>query len=305
MPSLTALVDLLSLDVVAALVQAGYRAPWRPGVSMLPVVAATNTTPIVVTLDTSSLGERGLMLQAGAPLHLVFADVGGNDAVNKQDPADLRNEAWHARVLDASRVELYDLDESTGQAFPSVGNGGYTSGGTCSRAFTSGRILCGEEHIYEQADAPRAVMVPRRSKFQARSVTNPRTIASVTEQQRQELARSIRTEVVSFEVHVWGALIAAADDPAIGFDYAREIYHQIIRSAHLRCAGVVTPESGQWVDQAENATQIAKRGREFVFEIGIQTPVPDRALTYAPTNVAPEIPTSMTLPDTSSGEGCP
>lgn len=305
MPGIVELVDLLSLDVVAALVAAGYRAPWRPSVSTLPVLGATNTTPIVVTLDTSSLGDRGFDMQPGAPMHLVFADVGGNLATNKIDPDDLRHEAWHAEVIDGSRVALYDLDESTGAKVASVGDGAYTSGGTCSRAFADGRIQVGEEHLYEQMAPPRVVFVPRRSKFEAKLVTNARTIASVLEQQREEAARSLRTEIVMFEVHAWGGMIEAADDPRAGFNLAQILYQQIIRSAHLRGAGVIHPDGGEWADQRPDATQIAKRGREFVFEIGIRTPIPDRTLPRAPSDVTHEIPTTMKLPDETTEDGCP
>lgn len=272
--SLVALVALLSLDVTTTLVSGGY------GLAALSIVGATNATPIVVTTSAAH--------NVAVKAHVVISGVLGNTAANNLDTDGVTNNAWHAVPVDATRLALYSVSRTTGAITPSVGSGAYTSGGTLRAALTDGRILLGREHVYEQSAPPRIVMIPVGGMWGPKSVANPSNVNGYpsAEVLRQNQQRSIRTENVNFECHVWGA--ASTPDPENDFDATQVLYHQLVRSAHTRCAGVFDLSNGQWADQGAQATQITKSGHEFVFAMSLATPVLGKLLPLAPADVAPE-----------------
>jgi hypothetical protein len=281
--SVEVLPALLSLDLTAGLVKQGVRAPWSAGeepgdtpITTLDVLDASNTTPIVITVALGGLSA--IAPKEGRLLHVVIAGVTGNTAANKVDPRTLRNEAWVAIVTSSedattTTLALYELSGSTGGLVPSVGNGAYAGGGTVSKALVDGRILVGREHIGESSAAPRVVFVPLRLAFGPRDDASSWTADAMSEGEtdREELNRTIASERITYEVHAWGKAATSLSS----FTATARIVHQVIRSAHLRCAGVYEPGNGDWLDQHEGAPQRLKYGHEVVFSLTLAAPIDD------------------------------
>lgn len=307
MPGIVALVDLLSIHATTQLVSAGYVAQWNdPAVLSLTVASITNATPMVVTCTT----PHGIRPN-GEAASVVISGVVGTTAANNFDDNTANesstagmNIAWYAVPVSDVAFALYSVDP-TGTITASTGNAAYVSGGIVRKAFTDGCVLLGREHIFEQSAPPRVALVPVSSQFGPKSVSGG-TMRSPqpSAQTRREFAqRSIATETVFFEVHVWGA--ATPRSPRRDFDATQFLYQQIIRSAHLLGCGIYTPESGQWTDQREAATQIVKLGHEFVFGLTFATPILDRALAEVPRPLVPVAITNLQPSDGGSSEvGC-
>jgi hypothetical protein len=282
-----ALPTLISLDATAGLVARSAVASWSTGsglASSISVLGASNTSPIVITVPANSLtvSDDTVGVKTSRAYHIVISGVEGNTAANNLDSTTERNEAWHAVVLTPTTLALYTINPSTGALVASTGNGAYTSGGTIKRAFVDGKILLGREYIGASSAAPRVVFVPVRSTFSAPNPASPWTTVAIAaeETEREDLGRALQTETIFYEVHVWGQ---EGSTTAASFTATQRMYHQIIRSAHLRCAGVYElGGAGQWVDQDEGAPQRMKLGHEFVFMLGIQAPVVDDPYEYAP-----------------------
>ena len=282
-----ALPALISLDATAGLVQRGAIVPWSTGSGMsntIAVLGASNTSPIVITVPANSLtvSDTTVGVFTGRVMHIVIEGVEGNTAANNLDDTTERNEAWHAVVLTPTTLALYTLNDSTGARVASTGNGVYTTGGTIKRAFTDGMILLGREYIGEQSAPPRVVFIPVGSTFEAPNAASPWTDAAIAagETEREDLYRPLQTETILYQVHVWGQ---AGSTTAASFTAVQRLYHQIIRSAHLRCAGVYEVGGrGEWLDQTGNAVQREKLGHEFMFTLGIKAPVLDDPYEYAP-----------------------
>jgi len=292
-PGISAIVALLSLDMTAALVASG-----RAVSSLaLTVTGATNASPIVIT--TSS--PHGILPGVSQAHHVVVAGVAGNTAANNLDADGVTNNAWIAVALDDTRFALYRLDP-TGTLVPSSGNGAYTSGGTVSRAFTDGKALLGRQHIFELSYAPRVVFVPRGTGWGPKSVYSASRVAGYPsdEVRRQNQQRSIRTDEVQLEVHVWG--VANPPDPNLDFDETQALYQQVVRSAHALMPGTYELGPGTWPDQDEGASQQVKAGHEFVFGLSMGTPVLDKLLPYAPADVASQLAVNLQPADGSPPE---
>lgn len=311
--SVDVLPDLLSLDVTAGLVKQGRRARWNPGVTegdmptyTVPVLNASNTTPIVITLAAGAIGA--IAPREGRILHVVIAGVTGNTAANKLSVKEQRNEAWVAIVTSEegatqTTLALYDLDPSTGGLVPSVGNGAYVSGGTVSKALLDGAILVGKEYVTENTFAPRIVFVPLRTTYGPRDVTSSFTAAAIAdgEVERERTMRSVATTVWWYEVHVWGiAPPGAVELGKRSFGHTEALHHQVIRSAHARCKACYELGSGTWLDQVDGAPQRIKGGHELVFQLGLSAPVPDAAL-----ELSPDVLTVDTVLNLDIGDGSP
>lgn len=145
-----------------------------------------------------------------------------------------------------------------------------------------GQILLGRQHLLEQSAPPRIVFVPVRSVFGARDTYNRSRVASSpsTEQRLQYAQRALHSEVVTFEVHVWGA--AEPPDPDDDFDATQALYHVVIQSLRANITGGYELGDGDWTDQHPDAAQLQKLGHEFVFEVSIGTPVLDELHPLVP-----------------------
>lgn len=297
MGSVDLLPDLLSLDVTAGLVKQGLRAPWKqpattggPQTFTLPILNASNTSPIVLTIPANSLRTDDAVqgVAPGLRLHVVVEGVGGNTAANKlDDPKSARNEAWVAVVVDATHLALYDLDNSTGERVDSQGSGAYTSGGTLSKALMEAKILLGQEHIKDNTFAPRIVMVPSRVTYEPATALSAFTVAALSEGEvdRIRLKDSIRTKVWWYRVHVWGiAAPGTVEGVKRSFGAVELLHDQIIRSAHSRFSGVsetMQLNGGPWMSQGEGAPQRVQGGQELAFELGLSAPITREPLIFA------------------------
>ena len=275
MPGIGALVTLISLDVTNDLVGAGYVA------ETLPISDASNASPIVL----ASSAPHGYVW----PVNVVVAGATGNAAANG---------LWLAVPTDPTHLALYAVD-AFGVQTASVGSGAYTGGATVSLALKDGRILIGRQHVYEASSAPRIVFVPLKSKWMPKSVytRTPASAVPSPEQQRQWANRSIYTEAVLFEVHVWGQ--ATPPDPEGGdFDATQVLYQQVARSLQHQAPGSFELVDVDWTDQKATGSQLVRAGHEAVFGLVVNTPVLDliAALPYVPPGTAPSAIVGGTYP---------
>jgi hypothetical protein len=306
MPNITALRDLISLDATTSLVAAGYPARWllagsasSTSATSLTITGATNASPIVITTAES----HGI--PAASPAHVVISGVLGNTAANNLDATSNVDRAWVAVRASDTSFALYSVNVYTGALEPSTGNGTYTSGGAVKKAFTDGRILLGRQHSYEASSPPRVVFIPLRTTWKPKAVYNASRASGFpsAEFTRQLHQRSIRTDEVLFEVHVWGA--DSPPDPDIDFNITQVLYQQIVQSAHLLMPGTYELENGQWQDQQADASQLIKEGHLFVFGLAIGTPVLDKALARVPVPIVPVATTNIQITSAGSPEqGC-
>ena len=151
-------------------------------------------------------------------------------------------------------------------------------------ALTDGQILIGRQHIFEQSAPPRVVFIPLTSTFGPRGMRSASNVATnpTNEQMAQWKQRSIATETLRFEVHVWGVDYPNADPEGGDFDATQALYQQVIASTHLITVGSYRVFNGVWTDQQSAATQLVKTGHEFVFGLEFETPVLDTPLGYVP-----------------------
>jgi hypothetical protein len=149
---------------------------------------------------------------------------------------------------------------------------------------TDGSILIGRQHIYEQSAANRIVFIPVRSVFGPRGMYSTSNVAGnpVPDLLRQWLQRSIATEKMMFEVHVWGVAQPTPDPEGGDFDATQVLYQTTILSCHYLAVGAVEFTALTWTDQKPGGTQLFKEGHEAVFGITFDTPVLDTSLQYVP-----------------------
>jgi hypothetical protein len=284
MPGIIAVIERLSLDVVRGLVVAGY------GLTSLAIIGATNTTPIVLETSAPHNYLR--------PTHVIVAGVTGNAAANGINALGVA-QGLVATPIDATHVALSAVDEASGYVAPLAGSGAYTGGGTVTHALTDGAILVGHEHIFEQSSPPRIVVVPTGSRFSAKSAYNRRQIGGppTPELLREWAQRTIATDRILLDVHCWGQSIPP--NPARDYDATQVIYQQVIQSTHLLTAGTYELGDGRWPSATDTTSQLVVAGREYVFSIGLGTPVLDRALDFVPSGTAAD-PTTILQPSDGS-----
>lgn len=150
--------------------------------------------------------------------------------------------------------------------------------GALSVVLTDGGILIGRQWLASQSAPPRIVFVPTRSRF---DMGRDSYGVDVQAKRSQWLQRSIGSEFVHFDVHVWGA--ATPPDPNGGdFDATQVLYQALYQSLWDIAQSSFTMTEGTWVDQAPGESQLQKLGHEFVFDLEIGTPILDVELEYVP-----------------------
>lgn len=171
---------------------------------------------------------------------------------------------------------------------------------------TDGKILIGRQHIFEQSAPPRIVFVPVTSAWGPRAMYSRANIngANRAEVLAQTQQRSVLTETVHFEVHVWGQ--ASPPDPEGGdFDATQALYQAVVQATHLDAVGSYRVTAGTWGDQQPNASQLLKAGHEFVFGLEFDTPVLDALLPLAPSGTKAVSTTNLQPSDGGAPEvGC-
>lgn len=143
-------------------------------------------------------------------------------------------------------------------------------------ALQRGKILIGRQYQFEQAAPPRIIFVPTTNRFDVgKSVYDASSASSLPgmnpNQRRQKAFTSIQTDVKTFEVRCWG--IAPNKDPDTTYDYTEALYQQVIRSIHAVATGSYVLGRGEWTDGKIEESQLIRYGREFVFEVELETPI--------------------------------
>jgi hypothetical protein len=168
-------------------------------------------------------------------------------------------------------------------------------------SLVDGAILVGSEHKFEQSAPPRIIFTPKGSSFGAKNPAGASVVASnqpySTEAFAQMQQRSIGTEIVTFGVSCWGC--DDPPDPDTDFDVTQALYHQVIASTHLLCAGCYQVGGGVWTD----VTNLVKDGTEFTFTLSFHTPILDLLLERAPVDVTPAITDTLQIADGTTEDG--
>ncbi len=315
MPLLVPLVVALSLDVTRGLVAAGaglgfdgrrYTVTGAPG--PLAVVDATNTSPIVITVDKPHTIPFAATNVLERQMHAVVSGVLGNAAANNIDAAATSFTIGSPLgticvAISETQFALYAGYDYTGALVPLAGDGVYTGGGTVVPAFTRGRILMGREFLREATTGnapPACIFVPVGSRWGGRSVSLP---APAGPQRAVQLAlRPLATEAALMEIYSWGQVYPP--DAALDFDRTQQIYHQVVASTHLIAGGRFEIVVGDWDDQREKATQYLKAGHLHVMRIAYGTPVLDAPRAFVPTDTAFDPATYMSLDGGPPEKGC-
>ena len=281
MPSLTALVLSLSLDVTDQLVAAGITAP-IPGLIAgsppLTIVGATATTPIVLTLSAPAPWS-GSSVANPQRITAVIAGVLGMTEAN--GTWILTPTAPGANTVTLTTYWQESSETYVNELQNSVGVHAYTGGGTIATALTDGRIALGFQHESENSSPPRIIMTPVSAMF-AGADTNDRkqggfrgnTVAGHGQSQEQILeqaARMVAGERDHFNVTVWGA--ANPPDPDFDFDALQVLYQQFIRSLYYLMEGCYSLGTGRF-----DKTNTDQLGHKMVFPLDVDTPILDYIL---------------------------
>jgi hypothetical protein len=173
---------------------------------------------------------------------------------------------------------------------------------------TDGKILLGRQHHAEHSAPPRIVIIPLKSTFGPKDVYSASRVAQNHPYGPEALAqirqRSIATDRVTFEVRCWGVSPKAEPDPDDDIDVTQALYQAVIEATHLLLVGSYELGRGEWIDAREGTTQHVHLGREFVFELTVATPVLDKLLPVAPSDVRGALSNTMIRPDGAASTGC-
>lgn len=146
---------------------------------------------------------------------------------------------------------------------------------------TDGEILVGRRYMLNGKPPPRVVFVPSPGDFAAKDVNRS---SSSDENKGSRAARSLVTEFVTFEVHVFGP--AMPPESKLGFTVTHALAREVIRSALTTYAGLCTIGPTDWPGQRTDDSQLVAGSHEYVFRLAIATPVQDTAFGYAAEDVA-------------------
>lgn len=177
---------------------------------------------------------------------------------------------------------------------------------------TEGNIRVGTEANNENTSPPRIIFEPMGSTFTPPEYFSASTSLATTERRNQKAFRPIFSDALKFKVRCWGASPIA--DQADDYDVTRALYHQVLASCQKVLKRSFSVSSGEFTDNGN----VNRKGREFVFELVIYTPILDalapyalenntpaelsveREKLYAPSNVVADGELTMIRPDGSS-----
>ena len=128
-----------------------------------------------------------------------------------------------------------------------------------------GAILLGPHHDFANSDAPRIIFTPTKSSFGPKSIAAPTTLRPMTE-------RVIGTEIVHFQVRVWGRGVVDTTGGTLSsadYDATQILYQSLYGQVHALCAGNYEWSSLTWTD----ITLHTRRGREAVIDLALHTPI--------------------------------
>jgi hypothetical protein len=279
MPSISALVQALSLDVTEELVAAGViNSAW----DAISVVSATVTTPIVVTLaNPPSINQA---------IHVVVDGCTGMTEAN--GTWILTPTAPGASTYTLTTYFSASQNQYVNQIQNSVGVNAYTGGGTVTTALTDGRIVLGEQHRSELSSAPRIIFSIPTFVFFGSSTNDRRQGGGRTnqvagqgqtpEQLLEQQARMVGGKRWRFDVTCWGQAAAPAaptfPNPDLDFDSAEFLFDQVARTCFYLLEGNYDFGPGRFIDEQPSKTQMTKAGRKLSVSLTIDTPVLDYIL---------------------------
>lgn len=189
-------------------------------------------------------------------------------------------------------------------------------------ALADGKILMGRQHQAAYSSPPRIIMTPVASEFAATDVytRQPFPSGAYSAESKAQLAqRAFALESVTFEIRCWGNSPGSSptDMRDDDFDATQVLYHAVIQAMSAPrvtdngpaivgplTKGGVELIAGKWTDASYKAPQNLVLGREFVFGVRIPTPVLDKLLQFAPSDVAANPTTNLTLQSGGSDVGC-
>ncbi len=155
-----------------------------------------------------------------------------------------------------------------------------------------GGIVVGTAAEFEQGDAPRIIFDPSPgSKFVSPEWYSGAAVIHTDDRERAIASRTIAGDNVSFTVHCWGA--SASGNIVDDYDVTRALYHSVRAAIHAIAPGAYQIEDG---GKYRVITHIVRRGRWFMFNLTIYTPiltqltpfVNDPATYVSPTAFAPD-----------------
>lgn len=151
-----------------------------------------------------------------------------------------------------------------------------------------GAILLGEQHIGENDSPPKIVFVPDRADYSSKDISGRLPLLTSTPYDPERLAqlanRPVLTEEFTFEVHCWATTTDRSDRhgiPNADYTYARALAHAVIASVDDLCRGAFAVSRGRWTRGG-----VATFGREYIFDLTLNTPVLKDLLPFVPPGTA-------------------
>lgn len=286
------LVALLSFNTVAQLVSDGVV------FTTLTITAATQTTPIVITVADPPVNPLG----QGRPIHAVISGVTGMTEANS---------TWVLTQVpnEPTQFTLTAFD-AQGNVVQSVGQHAYTGGGIVQIPLPDGTFLLGRRWVERGAypACPRFVFVPTKGKaWDLQAYQGVGQVATVPpsrggpEQQFQQLHRAIGQRFATFEVYVSG--VANPPDPD-GGDFDAVLY--LTAALYGVLFDFLTPYGGHvlqefWPSQLATAAATVQLGQQWMGVIECPLPLYDHPLQFAPVGTVLEF-TVKPDPDPDPGD---
>ena len=279
MPSISALVDAISLDVTENLVAAGIVNSAWDGIE---IASATATTPIVITLVNPPSINYGIHVVVDGCLGMTEANGTWILTPTAPGASTFTLTTWFS----AAQNQYVDVLQNSTGVHP------YTGGGTVTTALTDGRIVLGEEHRSESS-SPQRIMFSLPTFQTFGSSTNGRRQGGgrrasgpqqgqTPEMLLEQAARMVGGKRWRFEVTCWGQqappVPPALLDPMLDFNAAEVLFDQLARTCFYLIEGVYEFGPGRFIDEAPGRTQNAKAGRKLSSVLNIDTPILDRIL---------------------------
>lgn len=262
------------------------------------VAAATDANPLHFNLTVSGIVGGASVSNSFANLNYSGTGADSTPVLTGTLLSDVQKLA-SGRPTNGSYPFSGGVDGTTGTGITSLIADIYTDLAASLSAggyppLVDGKLLIGRQFIFEQSAPPRIVFVPIQSTWGPKSASSAAKISGAPSNEMRTIwqLQSYATEIVQFEVHVWGR-DPAGRGPDFDFDATQYLYQALIRSIHLLCAGVYELSAGRWADQAASATQLVKAGHEFVLPVAFKTPLLRDILPFAPSDVSPTLTTQL------------